>query len=70
MAYRACRVLIFHRLVSNNAKGSVIAGILFPVIADLYGRKKTLVLSSVLGGISTLACGFSPDIEMYINCKK
>jgi MFS family permease len=44
--------------------GSIIAGIIFPVIADFYGRKNTMILASALGGISTLACGVAPTMNL------
>jgi MFS family permease len=44
-------------------KGSTAAGMIFPYLADIFGRKRTLVFSVLVGGGAIFLCGFMVDLE-------
>lgn len=46
--------------------GSSIAGVIFPYLADSYGRKKTLVFSVGIGSLSVFISGFVWSIYLFM----
>jgi len=46
--------------------GSSIAGVIFPYLADNYGRKKTLIYSVAVGSLSVCLCGFASSIYVFM----
>jgi len=45
---------------------SCIGGLVFPSLADNYGRKKIMMVSILIGSISIIVLGFSYDIRVLI----
>lgn len=39
---------------------------IFPYLADIFGRKKTLIFSVLVGGSSIFLCGFMVDLEAVL----
>jgi len=46
--------------------GWALGGILFGVVADRYGRTRTLMFTMVLYSLGTAACAFAPSLEWLI----
>ena len=42
------------------------SGVIFPYLADLYGRRKTMIFAVLIGGISVFLCGFIPNIYLFM----
>ena len=53
-------------LTSLLLAGWALGGILFGVIADRYGRTRTLLFTMVLYSVGTAACAFAPSLEWLI----
>lgn len=49
-------------------QGSTFAGVIFPQLADNFGRKKTMVFAVVLGSISVIICGLVSSIYLFMIC--
>ena len=45
---------------------SCIAGLVFPSLADNFGRKKIMIISILLGAVSAIVLGLSYDIRVLI----
>jgi MFS family permease len=53
-------------LTSLLLVGWALGGILFGVVADRYGRTRTLLFTMVLYSVGTAACAFAPSLEWLI----
>jgi len=49
-------------------KGSSFAGIIFPHLADNFGRKKTMLFAVTVGGASVFFCGFAESHYFIMVC--
>ncbi|WP_432785949.1 4-hydroxybenzoate transporter PcaK [Oligella sp. MSHR50489EDL] len=56
-------------LFSSGVLGLMIGSLLFGPLADRYGRKNILILSSILFAIFTIACGFAPNFYLLVICR-
>jgi EmrB/QacA subfamily drug resistance transporter len=52
--------------ISVYALGQVIAMPMAGKISDMYGRKKVFMISAALFTVSSLACGFAPNITLLL----
>ena len=53
-------------LVSSTLVGATIGAISNGFLADIFGRKKILILTSILFFIGSIICAIAPNIEMLI----
>lgn len=53
-------------LTSLLLAGWALGGILFGVIADRYGRTRTLLFTMIMYSVGTAACAFAPSLEWLI----
>ena len=53
-------------LVSSTLVGATIGAISTGFLADIFGRKKILILTSILFFIGSIICAIAPNIEMLI----
>ena len=44
----------------------MLGGFIFPILANLHGRKKVLLFGSGLGAISIILCGFVYRLELFL----
>ena len=53
-------------LIAAGAVGQLIGALLFPALAERYGRVKTIAWSSGIIGVTSIACGFAPSYAVFV----
>ena len=53
-------------LIAAGSVGQLIGALLFPALAERYGRVKTIAWSSGIIGITSIACGFAPSYAIFV----
>ncbi|WP_414441960.1 MFS transporter [Burkholderia sp. 22PA0099] len=53
-------------LIAAGSIGQLIGALLFPALAERYGRVRTIAWSSGIIGITSIACGFAPSYAAFV----
>lgn len=53
-------------LVAVSAAGALIGTLVFPQIADRYGRVRAVTISTAIIGVGSIACGFTQNYELFL----
>jgi MFS family permease len=53
-------------LIAAGAVGQLIGALLFPALAERYGRVRTIAWSSGIIGVTSIACGFAPSYAAFV----
>ncbi|ALK32397.1 MFS transporter [Burkholderia plantarii] len=53
-------------LIAAGSVGQLIGALLFPALAERYGRVRTIAWSSGIIGITSIACGFAPSYASFV----
>jgi MFS family permease len=48
---------------SSFFMGQMLGGFVFPILANLYGRKRIMLLGSGIGAVCIMLCGFAQNLE-------
>ncbi|BEU21173.1 MFS transporter [Paraburkholderia terrae] len=52
-------------LIAAGSIGQLIGALLFPIIAERFGRLKAIAWSAGLIGLASIACGFAPSFAVF-----
>jgi MFS transporter, putative metabolite:H+ symporter len=56
-------------LIAAGSVGQLIGALVFPALAERYGRVNTIAWSSGIIGVTSLACGFAPSYATFVTLR-
>lgn len=53
-------------LIAAGSVGQLIGALMFPALAERFGRVRTIAWSSGIIGVTSIACGFAPSYAVFV----